>query len=177
VLLGATLKTPAAALGIGFTECPSLGDPSVSRLTEVLSELGIPWIVFADNDAKGKEAIAKLVAPDGTPLSFDSPSVVVSGIKQMEQMLIDAGYDAEIRAVAVEVGLLPEPTTRDQMLKFLSDGKPWAAEEVARRAMDAGRSVPKPIRQLGVLVRQVLGLSPEAPGEQAQGEAPGGAGK
>jgi hypothetical protein len=134
------------------------------RLTRVLSELGVPWIVFADNDDSGRVAIAKLTAADGTSLSFSAPNVVVSGTKQMEQLLIDAGYAAEIESVAAAAS--HSVSTDAEKLSFLKKNKPWAAEEVARAAVAAGRPTATPISELAARISQELGgpfVPPAAP--------------
>ena len=94
----------------------------------------------------------------------------MSGQKQLEQLLLDAGYYQEIEMVANEhARLLPPdprankprlspytPETKSTYLKFLADTKGWSGELIARAAMKNGREAPAPIVELASRIRQVL---------------------
>jgi hypothetical protein len=54
------------------------------------------------------------------------------GTKQMEQILLDAGYAKEITDVASTIGV--EATSDQERLGFLTANKGWAAHALALRA-------------------------------------------
>lgn len=157
VLVAPLLGADPAALGVTFVDCAGMDDPKVGRAIEALHHLETPWIVFADNDDSGLRALAAITDPaTGTTLSFEHPSVVKSGEKQLEQLLIDAGYMAEIAAVASSAGD-PSIDTEKEALKFLGgNNKSWAAEAVARAAVESGKLAPAPIRDLAKAIRSKL---------------------
>jgi putative ATP-dependent endonuclease of OLD family len=159
VLLAPLLGCDPGGMGITFVDTEGMGTPKVSKVIEALDKLDIPWLVYADNDEAGAQALAKIEV-DGVPMDFDHVNVVVGGFKQTEQLLVDAGYDAEIEAVAAEAGrslggaLTP--------LKFLCGGKGWAAEEVARKAVVAGREIPQPVKDLADAIHSKIDRHPRA---------------
>ncbi len=156
VLLGAVLGSDPGALGITVVDCESMGDPKVRKAIEALHQLETPWLLFADNDAAGLDALAAVRDPaTGAPLTFDHESVIRSGEKQIEQMLIDAGYMEEISSVAKEAGY-DNVETEVRALSFLRSQKAWASEAVARAAVKAGRPVPQAIHELAATIRTKL---------------------
>ena len=160
VLLTPLLGCDPGGMGITFVNTEGMGQPKVSKVIEALEKLQIPWLAYADNDDNGAQALASITVA-GSPLSFTHPNVVVGGDKQMEHLLIDAGYDVEIEAVAAEINnpiggaLTP--------LKFLCGNKGWAAEAVARKAVAAGRDMPAPVQALAKAIHRRLDEHPSAP--------------
>jgi putative ATP-dependent endonuclease of OLD family len=156
VLVAPLLGADPAGLGVTFVDCESMGDPKVGKAIEALYHLETPWLVFADNDESGIAALAAIVDPaTGNPLTFGHPSVIKSGNKQIEQLLVDAGYLAEVTAVANETGNASVGDEK-QALKFLTKNKSWAAEAVARAAVEAGKAAPAPIHDLANAIRDKL---------------------
>ena len=88
----------------------------------------------------------------------------MSGEKQIEQMLIDAGYTQEIEQVAADSGI-EIGSGRKPHLKFLRANKAWAVEQVAARAMKANRTLPACIEELGQKLGAVLGIGRSAPSD------------
>ena len=163
VLLAPILGSDPAALGVTFVDCEGMGDPKVARAIEALHHLETPWLVFADNDPAGLAALAAVKDPaTGASLSLAHDSVVSSGDKQLEQMLIDADYLTEIETVAATFGE-PGVSTDQQALKFLTAHKGWAAEAVARQAVKAGKKAPEPIDRLAKAIRAKLALVESEP--------------
>ena len=120
--------------------------------------LDLQWLLFTDNDDPGRSAIQSIVHPETRQtLTTNSVEVVMSGQKQIEQLLIDAGYTDETEQVArdskIQLG-----TDRKRHLKFLKDNKPWAAEQVAIRAVDAGKAPPAPVVTLARKLERCLGI-------------------
>lgn len=160
ILVGMGLGTDAAALGITFVDCKSMGDhEQLNKILSALHELGIPWLCFADNDAAGLEGLARLRDPaSGLELTQTHPAVaILKGTKQIEQLLIDAGYGAEITEVALGVDEKAEDD--NARLKFLASHKGWAAEAVAVRAKEAGMPSPPQMAGLVNAIRATLGLA------------------
>ena len=121
-------------------------------------DLGLTWLLFADNDNAGKLAVESVVHPATREgLTTGSWEVVMSGRKQIEQLLIDAGYGKEIEQVAqdndTEIG-----TDSKAHLRFLKNNKPWAAEQVAIRAMEAGKPRPTSVDTLAQKLETGLGI-------------------
>lgn len=163
VLLAPILESNPAGLGLSFVDCESMGDPKVARAIEALHHLETPWLVFADSDSAGIAALDAIKDPaTGVPLSLQHESVVDSGDKQLEQMLIDAGYMTEIVTVAAASGQTGISTDK-QALKFLTDNKGWAAAAVAREAVKAGKKPPEPIARLAAAIRAKLTLVESEP--------------
>lgn len=155
ILLKPVLQCDVGGLGVTFIDCQSMvDDERLQRLVDALHAVEIAWLMFVDNDSPGIAALAKIVDPaTGTSLTIKHPGVVLSGAKQLEQLLIDAGYEKEIEAVAVEAG---KPIGAGGHLKFLSANKGWAAEAVARRAVNTGRASDPTIVKLGTAIRSVV---------------------
>ena len=119
-------------------------------------DLELPWLVFADNDDAGEFALRNVNHPtSGKPLTSDSEEVIMSGEKQIEQLLIDADYSKQIEQVAhnndIEMG-----TGNGRHLEFLTKHKPWAAEQVADMAMGAGKRLPVPVTTLAERLQACL---------------------
>jgi putative ATP-dependent endonuclease of OLD family len=185
-------KDPAGA-GISFIECGGMIPEQLEKAIEALEELGrIPWLVFVDNDEDALGAIDGLKASDGVQLSPDHAQVVVSGRKQLEQLLLDAGYHSEVQEVAntycprrPEDPKYGDPRLPDiteeradaRYLQFLKQNKGWAAEQVARRVVERGRAMPCPVITLAERIRDLLAI-PEPTGDVyrlAAGLTPDGA--
>ena len=85
----------------------------------------------------------------------------MSGQKQIEQLLIDAGYSDEIEQVAHDNDL-QMGTGKNRHLLFLKSNKPWAAEQVVIRAMDANKRLPDSVVALARKLDARLGTTNEA---------------
>ena len=121
-------------------------------------------MAFTDNDDAGQLALGNTTHPaTNEPLTPDSDEVVISGEKQIEQLLIDAGYSEETEQVARENNLSME-TGKNPHLIFLKNNKPWAAEQVAIRAMDARKPLPGTVVELGRKLEVLLGIQNETGG-------------
>jgi putative ATP-dependent endonuclease of OLD family len=163
VLLRPLLGCDAAGLGITFIDCEGMDSPKLTKVIQALHDLEIPWLLFVDHDRSGGSALAGIADPDtGEPLNFDHGNVIVSGIKQMEQLLVDAGYQAEIESVAMENGTTVDGGAKPH-LQFLAGNKSWAPEAVARKAIASGKEVPEPIRKLATAIHTRIDRHPEAP--------------
>lgn len=158
VLLSGHFGRNPAGLGISFIDCESMNGKQSQSIIDTAHGLGLKWLLFADNDDSGKSAIQSIVHPETREtLTTSSVEVVMSGQKQIEQLLLDAGYTDETEQVARDsrIGL---GTDRKRHLKFLKDNKPWAAEQVAIRAVDAGKAPPVPIVMLAQKLESCLGI-------------------
>ena len=125
-------------------------------------DLELPWLAFTDNDDAGQLALGNATHPQtDQPLTADSDEVVMSGQKQIEQLLIDAGYSDEIEQVAHDNDL-QMGTGKNRHLLFLKSNKPWAAEQVAIRAMDANKRLPDSVVALARKLDARLGTTNEA---------------
>lgn len=167
-------KDPAGA-GVTFVELEGMRTESLQKAIDAMEELGhIPWLVFVDNDQDGLGALDGVKGSDGNILDPGHDQVIVSGRKQLEQLLIDAGYHSEIQEVAntylapgangsgPRESQLPNQTDRDAdgaYLRFLADNKGWAAEQVAKRAVASGRRMPGPVITLAARIRRALGMA------------------
>lgn len=161
VLLGAALGVSPSALGVTIVDCESMNHPQVPKLVAAADELGLPWIVFVDNDEKGIEGIGTITDPDtGTALELSSPRVVIAGAKAIEKLLLDAGYGDEVTDVAAEHG--EAVTTDAQRLKYLKSHKGWIGEAVASLAVSREKPVPKPVAELAGRIQSALGVTPGA---------------
>ena len=173
ILLEPLLGRDIGGLGVTLLDMQGPSKEWLSHVIEGLDELGkIPWIAFVDNDSPGLKAIEGCVGSDGDSLSEEHPQVVMSGQKQLEQLLIDAGYQQEIEKVANEhaqwvppdprVGQPRLPPYTAEMektyLRFLADTKGWSGELVARAAMKKRAQAPAPIVELASRIRRVLNL-------------------
>ena len=85
----------------------------------------------------------------------------MSGQKQIEQLLIDAGYIEEVEHVAAENDL-PLGTGANRHLDFLTKQKPWAAERVAVQAMEARRPIPESVVALARKLQALPGIGNQA---------------
>ncbi|MCY4435763.1 MAG: AAA family ATPase [Chloroflexi bacterium] len=172
-LLGPLLGRDIAGLGLTILDMESPSREWVKKVVEGLDALGgIPWIAFVDNDSDGLHAIDGCIGSDGTPLSTSHSQVVVSGNKQLEQLLLDAGYGPEIEMVANKYSprLSPDPASdqprlapygpsMDAMyLAFLKKSKGWAGELIAREAMRNGKAAPAVVIDLASRIRATLNL-------------------
>lgn len=173
ILLEPLLGRDVGGLGVTLLDMQGPSPEWLSKVIEGLDELGkIPWIAFVDNDSAGLKAIEGCVGSDGDPLSESHPQVVMSGRKQLEQLLLDAGYQQEIEMVANEHApwLPPDPRankprlppytakTKANYLKFLAATKGWSGELIARAAMKNGAQAPAPIVELARRIRRKLNL-------------------
>ena len=147
-----------AGLGVSFVDCESMNSKQSQSIIDTAHDLGLQWLLFTDNDDSGKSAIRSIVHPETREtLSTNSVEVVMSGHKQIEQLLIDAGYTDETEQVARDSGMRLG-TDRKRHLRFLKDNKPWAAEQVAIRAVDAGKASPTPVVTLARKLESCLGI-------------------
>ena len=164
-LLSGYFKCDPAGLGISFVDCESMNKPRTSSVIRAAHDLELPWLAFTDRDAAGHFALRNITHPaTGKPLTPDSDQVVMSGRGQVEQLLIDAGYTEEIEQVAEEERI-PLVAGDRRHLRFLADNKPWAAEQVAVRAIHADRRLPEPVVVLARKLEHLL----ELPNEAARG--------
>lgn len=150
-------------LGISFFDCESMDQDQTNIVVHAAHDLKIKWLVFVDNDISGSKALDRIKRPSdeepaGEALTMESDEVVVSGNKQIEQLLVDADYSEEIEEVASENNL-EIVTDRKGYLKFLTDNKPWAAEQVAVRAVRNNRPLPGPIIELGQRLAEGLDVA------------------
>lgn len=167
-LVAMALNLEPTCLGVTFVDCQSMGDYNrVNKMLRALHDLGIPWIYFADNDAAGRTALANTHDPaTGMALSFAHSAVVtLQGTKQLEQLLIDAGYGDEVTAIAHLHG--DSATDDDSRLRFLRANKAWASEQVVRTARAAGKPQPAQIDDLISAIRTALGLPPNSDHSQS----------
>jgi putative ATP-dependent endonuclease of OLD family len=155
ILLRPALGCDVGGLGVTFIDCESMvNDKRLQRLVDALHAVEIAWLMFVDNDADGIDALEKITDPaTGETLTVEHSRVVLSGAAQIEQLLIDAGYEQEIEATATEANT---PITDGEHLKFLKANKAWAAEAVARRAVLAGRPSHPTIRELAAAIPQAI---------------------
>lgn len=162
VLLRPQLGRDAGGLGLSFVDCEGMDHARTQKLIDALDDLDIPWLLFVDNDDSGASALTKLVdRQTGQPLTVDHRRVARSGAKQIEQLLLDAGYHAEIEAVATEADATIAP---NRHLAFLAKNKGWAAEAVARKAVAAGKPAHPVIVDLAATITEMLGRdAPAAP--------------
>lgn len=161
VLLAAALGVSPSALGVTIVDCESMNHPQIPKLVAAANELGLPWLVFADNDDKGIEAVGKLEDPDtGSALEMASPRVVIAGARAIEQLLLDAGFGQEVTDIASDHG--DSVTTDGERLKFLKKHKGWAGEAVSLLALQRNKDVPAPVVELSLRIQTTLGLKLEA---------------
>ena len=164
ILLSGHFGTNPAGLGISFVDCESMNKPQTQMIIRAAHDLELPWLAFTDNDDAGQLALGNATHPaTNEPLTPDSDEVVISGEKQIEQLLIDAGYSEETEQVARENNLSME-TGKNPHLIFLKNNKPWAAEQVAIRAMDARKPLPETVVELGRKLEVLLGIQSETGG-------------
>lgn len=140
-LLEAPLGHSTERLGVFFIDTDSMRQEQLSKLTAAATELGLPWLVFADNDSAGVNAIE----------GIDSTRIVMAGRIAFEQLLLDAGYGDIVDFLMPEG---PRPFEEKERLKFLSKNKSWVATEVVKQAVESGRSTPEPCK---VLAEKILG--------------------
>lgn len=181
VMLEPLLGMDPAGAGVSFVELEGMTQERLNKAVEALEELGpVRWLVFVDNDGPGFRTIEGLEGSDGRKLTPTHDQVVVSGRKQLEQLLLDAGYHAETEEIAntyaprdprdpdFEDPRLPsisDEGAEDLYLRFLADNKGWASELVARLAVERGRTMPGPVVELASKLRAALGLE-EPTGER-----------
>ena len=166
LLYGHFQRNPAG-LGVSFVDCESMNKPHTSSIIQAAHDLELPWLAFTDHDPAGHFALRNITHPaTREPLTPSSDEVVMSGRRQVEQLLIDAGYTEEIEYVAHEEGLQMDVGAR-RHLKFLTANKPWAAEQVAIRAVQAGigffEPLPEPVVALARKLENLPGIASEAP--------------
>lgn len=190
-MLRPLLDASCAGAGISLIDLEGMNKEQLQKAVDALKALGdVPWIVFLDNDADGWSAISGVTGSDGSNLSKTHPQVILSGDKQLEQLLLDSGYGDEIRDIAntylprtredpeFPAPRLPEmidEKVKAEYLKFLKGNKGWAAELIAKRAVSNGKKMPSSVIELAERIRGVLGM-PEPRGEiyrAARGEDQG----
>ena len=186
-LLGPLLGRDIAGLGVTILDMEGPSKEWVRKVVDGLDALGgIPWVAFVDNDSDGLAAIDGCIGSDGIPLSASHPQVVVSGNKQLEQLLLDAGYGPEIEMVANEYSprLPPDPdcgqprlapygpSVDAEYLAFLKNSKGWAGELIACEAMRLGKAAPTVVIELASRIRTTLNLG--EPATEAYHAASGG---
>ncbi|MCQ3806489.1 MAG: AAA family ATPase [Acidimicrobiaceae bacterium] len=156
ILLSAYFDCHPGGLGVSFIDCESMNHPHTNTVVQAAHDLKLPWLLFTDHDGSGETALSKVVHPETSErLTPDSPEVIMSGEKQIEQLLIDAGYINEIEQVAADSGI-EIGSGKKPHLKFLTDNKAWAAEQVAAKAMETGQELPDCIEQLGQKLKEML---------------------
>lgn len=159
VLLSSYFKRHPAGLGISFIDCESMNrEQQTNAVVKAAHELDIKWVVFVDNDDEGISALERIIDPaTDKSLSPESNEVVMSGRKQIEQLLIDADYIDGIEKVASEKGEKID-SNQDSWLNFLKKNKPWASEQVAIEAVKTNQSLPDSILELGKKIEDLLGM-------------------
>jgi putative ATP-dependent endonuclease of OLD family len=158
ILVSMAIGVDPVGLGVTFVACSPMNDHlRVNPIIDALHSLRIPWLCFADNDPAGVMALMNLADPaTGKALSLDHPAVVaIKGTKQIEQLLIDAGFGKEISEVASECG--QSAADDEGRLRFLISNKGWAAQAVALKAKEAGRKAPPQLDPLIQAICRVLG--------------------
>lgn len=173
VMLTPLLGGDPAGFGVTFIDCEGMKHDQLEKAAEALAEMGpISWLAFVDNDGPGHDAIMGITGSDGVALAPGHGQVVMSGAQQLERALVNAGLTDEIQEVAntyqprtAEDPLYPalrlEPYAsgeEEAYLRFLANAKGWAAELVARLAVDAGRKMPDPVIELALRIRTALGI-------------------
>jgi len=153
---------------VTIVDCESMNHPQVPKLVAAANELGLPWLVFADNDEKGIAAVAKLTDPDtGSPVDIGSRRVVIAGAQAIERLLLDAGYGDEVTTIAAEHGATVG--TDVERLRFLKDHKGWVGGAVASLALANGKTAPQSIVDLAKRIRTVLAhTTPQQPSSDEQ---------
>ena len=155
-----------AGFGVSFVDCESMNDARTQKILRAAHDLALPWLVFADNDREGRDALRRITHPaTGRQLTTDSDEVVMSGQQQVERLLVDAGYTTEIEQVAQDNGM-QMPTGDNPHQDFLRKNKPWAAEQVAVQAMEADKPLPEPVLALARKLQAVLGITQTEPVEK-----------
>ncbi|MCY4618407.1 MAG: AAA family ATPase [Chloroflexi bacterium] len=178
VLLDPLLGRDVSGLGVTLLDMQGQSQEWLRKVIAALEELGgIPWVAFVDNDSDGLNSIKGCVGSDGVPLSEAHPQVVMSGKKQLEQLLLEAGYYQEVEMVANEHASWEPPDPRagqprlpkyapkfeSDYLGFLAHTKGWSGELVARAAVSNRRQAPPPIVELANRVRGALSPASPAP--------------
>ena len=171
VLLRPLLGRDPTGIGVTLLDMEGQTKESLQKVLDALSALGdIPWLVFVDNDSDGLGAIHGCHGSDGIPLSASHSQVVLSGEKQLEQLLLDAGYGPDIRTVANEHDAFrpPHPKAGQDRLppyraeveadymQFLKSTKGWSGRLIALEAMQNGRVAPAAVSELARRIRKAL---------------------
>ena len=163
ILLAAYFGCHPAGLGVSFIDCESMNREQTGIIIHAAHDLKLPWLFFTDQDEAGESALASIVHPGTSePLTPESPEVIMSGEKQIEQILIDAGYTDEIEQVASDSGIEFDSDKKPYM-RFLKSNKAWAVEQVAARAMEKNRPLPGCIEELGQKLEAILRIERSAP--------------
>lgn len=157
ILLRPLLGGDVGGLGVSFIDCQSMvDDQRLQRLVDALHGMEIPWLMYVDNDQAGLDALGRIVDPASRqPLTSADPRVVSSGHKQIEQLLLDAGYHDVIEAVAADAD---QPIVGSDHLPFLTRNKGWAAEAVARAAVREQRPSHPTVRGLAEAIRPSISI-------------------
>lgn len=118
VLLSRHFDCNPAGLGVSFVDCESMNKPHTQMIIGAAHDLELPWLAYTDNDAAGQFALRSIRHPaTNEPLTPNSDEVVMSGRKQVEQLLIDAGYTQEVEHVANDNNL-PMEAGENRHLNF-----------------------------------------------------------
>lgn len=164
ILLDRYLNRHPAGLGISFIDCESMNREQSRFIVQAAHDLELPWVLFTDRDDAGELALGSIDHPEtGNKLTSESTEVIMSGRRQIEQLLIDAGYINEIEKVAND-NRIEIFSNKKPHLKFLKKNKPWAAEQVAIEAVKAKRSLPDPIIELGRRLEEILDTKEDVTG-------------
>lgn len=165
ILLSAYFGCHPAGLGVSFIDCESMNQEQTGIVIQAAHDLKLPWLVFTDQDEAGELALNNIMHPETSePLSPESAEVIMSGEKQIEQMLIDTSYIYEIEQVAADSGI-EIGSGKKPHLDFLKSNKAWAVEQVAARAMEANRALPGCIEELGQKLKAILSTEQSGPCE------------
>ena len=156
VLLSGYFGFHPASLGVSFIDCESMNREQTNIIIKAADDLDLRWLIFADNDDAGQLALNNICHPKtDKKLVPGDEEVVMSGKKQIEQLLIDSGYSDEIEQVARDNG--KEIRSDEKLhLGFLKDNKSWAAEQVSKLVLKAKKDLPGPIVELGKKLELVL---------------------
>lgn len=158
ILLDSYFNRHPAGLGISFIDCESMNREQSRFIVQAAHDLELPWVVFTDRDDAGELALGSINHPEThNKLTSESTEVIMSGRKQIEQLLIDAGYIDEIEKVAND-NHIKIFSRKKPHLKFLKKNKPWSSEQVAIEAVKAKRPLPDPIIELGQKLKEILGI-------------------
>jgi putative ATP-dependent endonuclease of the OLD family len=160
LLLAAAMGAHPASFGITIVDCESMNHPQVPKLVAAVSELGIPWVVFGDNDDAGNKALSKLLDPDtNSPLTEDSPRFVSAGAKAIERLLLDSGYQDEIKQVAKDESQ-ENLATEKEMLNYLKSNKGWVGAIIVEKALGNAKPLPPSINLLATRIQSMLSIMP-----------------
>ena len=153
------------AHGVSIVDSAGMNPDIVRAVIKFARHVGIPLVVFADNDVAGKQAVKSLI---GAGTLKESAEVVWSGLEDekgtelggaIERMMIHADREACVaacRSLSVSVG--PEGDLLNAMKGLKGTiGGPLAHEFVMRHPYSSNTGWPEPLKQLVELLRAELG--------------------